>query len=90
MIKKWELILQKDKDRDVTYGRKVLVEMLNDFKEQSEESCTIKLIGIPKNSVANLKFDFDNGTYFNILNLTITDDIVYTISKPDVHNYTDK
>jgi len=30
-INKWELILQKDSE-DITYSRRVLIEMLNDFK----------------------------------------------------------
>lgn len=32
VIKKWESILQADKDKDITYGRKVIEEMLYDFK----------------------------------------------------------
>ena len=32
VIKKWELILQQDSCRDITYGRKVLEEMLTDVK----------------------------------------------------------
>jgi hypothetical protein len=40
VIKKWELILQQDKGRDITYGRKVLEEMLNDFK-QTVKNCSI-------------------------------------------------
>lgn len=31
VIKKWELILQQDSGRDITYGRKVLEEMLTDM-----------------------------------------------------------
>jgi hypothetical protein len=33
VIKKWELILQQDSDRGITYGRKVLEEMLIDVKK---------------------------------------------------------
>lgn len=36
IIKKWELILQKDSEKDITYGRNVLIEMLDDFKEEQE------------------------------------------------------
>jgi hypothetical protein len=32
VIKKWELILLQDSCRDITYGRKVLEEMLTDMK----------------------------------------------------------
>lgn len=32
VINKWETILDKDKGKDITYGRKVIEEMLNDFK----------------------------------------------------------
>lgn len=32
VINKWETILEKDKGKDITYGRKVIEEMLNDFK----------------------------------------------------------
>ncbi len=37
VIKKWELILQQDAqntNKSITYGRKVLQEMLDDFKQQ--------------------------------------------------------
>jgi hypothetical protein len=40
VIKKWELILQQDSDRDITYGRKVLEEMLIDVK-QAVKNCSI-------------------------------------------------
>ena len=33
IIDKWELILQMDSGKDITYGRSVLQEMLSDFKE---------------------------------------------------------
>jgi len=33
VIKKWELILRKDSDRNIAYGRKVLEEMLIDVKK---------------------------------------------------------
>jgi len=36
IIKKWELILQKDSEKDITYSRNVLIEMLNDFKQEQE------------------------------------------------------
>ncbi|MFA5298304.1 MAG: hypothetical protein WC389_08880 [Lutibacter sp.] len=34
VIKKWELVLRQDKDRDVTYGRKVIEEILNNLKQK--------------------------------------------------------
>jgi len=37
IIKKWELILEKDKGKDITYGRKVLKEILNDFKNENKK-----------------------------------------------------
>lgn len=40
VIKKWELILEQDKDRDITYGRKVLEEMLTDMK-MAVKNCSI-------------------------------------------------
>lgn len=38
VIKKWELILQQDSGRDITYGRKVLEEMLTDVKQVVKNS----------------------------------------------------
>lgn len=32
IIEKWETVLLMDSNKDITYGRKVLIEMLNDFK----------------------------------------------------------
>ena len=37
IIEKWELILQKDLDNNISYGRNVLIEMLNDFKSLQGE-----------------------------------------------------
>jgi hypothetical protein len=43
VIKKWELILQQDSGRDITYDRKVLEEMLIDVK-QAVKNCSIPLV----------------------------------------------
>ena len=43
VIKKWELILQQDSDRDITYGRKVLEEMLIDVK-QAAKNCSMPAV----------------------------------------------
>ena len=40
VIKKWELILQQDSGRDITYGRKVLEEMLTDVR-MAVKNCSI-------------------------------------------------
>ena len=34
VIKKWETILRMGEGKEITYSRKVLTEMINDFKEQ--------------------------------------------------------
>ena len=43
VIKKWELILQQDSGRDITYGRKVLEEMLTDVRMEVK-NCSIPLV----------------------------------------------
>lgn len=47
IIKKWEIILQQDCDKEITYGRSVLIEMLNDFKSE------VKKLNLP--NVSNAK-----------------------------------
>ena len=44
IIEKWELILQKDLDNNISYGRNVLIEMLNDFKSlQGEQESKVRI-----------------------------------------------
>lgn len=38
VIKKWELILNQDSSENITYGRKVLVEILDDIKITKEKT----------------------------------------------------
>jgi len=45
VIKKWELILQQDSGRDITYGRKVLEEMLTDVKT-AVKNCSIPPVSV--------------------------------------------
>lgn len=44
IIKKWELILQQDNDRDITYGRNVLEEMLTDVKMAVKNNAVLPLV----------------------------------------------
>jgi len=46
VIKKWELILKQDKDKNITYDRNILKEILTDIKQVNEantsvEKCTL-------------------------------------------------
>ena len=55
VIKKWELILKQDSDRDITYGRKVLEEMLIDVKMAVKNCNAPDVIGSAKRCKAPLK-----------------------------------
>lgn len=63
VINKWETILNKDKENNITYGRIVIEEMLNDFKKAVE-----------KNSNNNVKITTDK--LKNVLEQVICSTIV--------------
>lgn len=44
VIKKWEIILQQDSGRDITYGRKILEEILTDVKIAVKNNAVLPII----------------------------------------------